>query len=105
MASINGLGQKNGLGSSAVNDDRGKAGTSRSTSSTSNTASVGKGDSVQWSEGATNVQQLTQALAQQSSFDQAKVDRIKTMIEHGEYAIDPQKIAERFRALEGHGGQ
>lgn len=100
MSSINGLGQKNGY-PNTLTEDRGKTGrTKGDQSAAGNSAISGSGDSLQLSQGVADMQQLTKSLAAEPSFDQAKVDRIKTMIENGEYAIDATKIAERFRAIE-----
>jgi len=103
MNNINGLGQKNGY-TNALTEDRGKTGSSKGDKAGSGGSAVsGKGDSVRLSQGAADMQQLTKSLASQPSFDQTKVDKIKALIENGEYAIDAGKIAERFRAIEAGG--
>ena len=43
-----------------------------------------------------NVSAQAHALAEESSIDQAKVDRLRGLIERGELQIDPRAIAERI---------
>ena len=43
---------------------------------------------------------LSENLSEEPPFDQAKVDRIKALIDQGEYEIDSAKIAEKLRAFE-----
>jgi len=100
MTNINGLGPKNGYTRGLAEDGKQAGKQGSAAGSADATATSTGGDSVQLSQGVANMQQLTKSLASEPSFDQAKVDRIKTMIERGDYAIDPAKIAERFRAIE-----
>ncbi len=43
---------------------------------------------------------VSQQIAQQSGFDQNKVNSIKEAIQSGNYAIDPSRIAQGFTSLE-----
>ncbi len=43
---------------------------------------------------------VSQQIAQQSGFDQNKVNSIKQSIQNGNYAIDPSRIAQGFMSLE-----
>ncbi|WP_407276601.1 flagellar biosynthesis anti-sigma factor FlgM [Halothiobacillus sp. DCM-1] len=96
MNKINGLIGNNGYTNSATDA---KSGTRAPTSGTS--GSIGSEEtSVSLSAEATGMQQLTQQLASPPSFDQAKVDRIKSLIAQGQYTLDPAKIAARFHELE-----
>jgi flagellar biosynthesis anti-sigma factor FlgM len=43
---------------------------------------------------------VSQQVAEQSGFDQNKVNSIKQALQNGNYAIDPRRIAQGFTALE-----
>ncbi len=43
---------------------------------------------------------VTKRVAEQPSFDRAKVESIKKAIEDGMYPLDPRRIAESFHAIE-----
>lgn len=103
MDTIDGLGGKNGYGNTVVNN----RGTTSSTANQNNAVSTDtatEDSSVNLSAGAANMKALTQSLAAEPSFDQAKVDRIKALIAEGQYTIDPTKIAAKFASLEGPQG-
>jgi negative regulator of flagellin synthesis FlgM len=103
MDIINGFGGKNGYGSSTVdNRNTGKPTASASAEGTAPESSS-EDAGVNLSSGATAMKQLTQTLAGSPSFDQSKVDQIKSMIANGQYSIDPQKIAQKFMEMENSG--
>ncbi len=57
-------------------------------------------DQVSLTRDAERIRNMEGQLAQEPAIDQAKVDRIKEMISSGEYSVDPDKVAEKFIALE-----
>lgn len=102
MSIINGLGGKNGYNSPAV-DNRNTGKTTASGGDSVSAESSSEDMGVNLSSGATAMKQLTQTLASTPSFDQNKVDQIKTLIANGQYTIDPQKIAQKFAEMENTG--
>ncbi|OZB56959.1 MAG: flagellar biosynthesis anti-sigma factor FlgM [Halothiobacillus sp. 14-56-357] len=102
MSIINGFGGKNGYGNPAVdNKNTGKPTAASGEGVAPESTSEDTG--VNLSSGATAMKQLTQTLASSPSFDQSKVDQIKSMIANGQYSIDPQKIAQKFMEMENSG--
>lgn len=100
MDIIDGVSGKNGYGNSAINNrNANKTGTTQNSQGTNGAPT--EESSVSLSEGAANMKSLTQSLAAEPSFDQAKVDRIKDLIAQGQYTIDPAKIAAKFATMEG----
>lgn len=102
MSIINGLGGKNGYNSPTV-DNRNTSKPTASGSEGVSAESSSEDTGVNLSSGATAMKQLTQTLASTPSFDQNKVDQIKTLIANGQYTIDPQKIAQKFAEMENTG--
>ena len=43
---------------------------------------------------------ITERLKKEPEFDRAKVDAIREAIKHGQYPLDPRRIAESFVAIE-----
>lgn len=103
MDIIDGVNGKNGYGNSVVNSRNTTQSNATQTGGVTTDAPTDE-SSVSLSAGATNMKALTQTLAAQPSFDQAKVDRIKELISQGQYSIDPAKIAAKFASLEGPQG-
>lgn len=102
MSIINGFGSKNGYGSPAVdtkNTGKPSAASQNGTAPESSSEDAG----VSLSSGASAMKQLTQTLASSPSFDQSKVDQIKSLIANGQYTVDPQKIAQKFLEMENSG--
>lgn len=89
---------KNGYGNSVVNSRS----TTKPDAPTEKNApeSTADNSSVSLSASVTHMKTLTQSLAKEPSFDQAKVDHIKSLIAQGQYTIDPNKIAAKFSAME-----
>jgi len=102
MNIIDGLGGKNGYGNPAV-DNRGAGKSPAADKKNSTTESTSEGTGVNLSSSAAAMKQLPQTLASSPSFDQTKVDQIKTMIANGQYSIDPHKIAQKFMEMESNG--
>lgn len=103
MDKIDGVSGKNGYGNTVVNNrNTTNANAAQTGSVTADTPS--DESSVSLSSGAANMKSLTQTLSAEPSFDQAKVDRIKTLIAQGQYTIDPAKIAAKFASMEGQHG-
>lgn len=99
---INGFGPRNLGPNASVDSSRGRAeakGDVQRSADSAKTA-IKEDDAVTLSKGATQLQGLSEGLSDAAPFDQAKVDRIKTLISQGEYQIDSDKIAERLRAFE-----
>jgi negative regulator of flagellin synthesis FlgM len=96
MSIINGYNGKNAYSSPAI-DNRA---TGKPSTSAGQTESAPDEAAVNLSPTATAMQKLTQSLASTPAFDQAKVDRIKSLIADGQYAVDPAKIATKFLSLE-----
>lgn len=104
MSIIDGLGGGRPRTSELGGDDRLRNDPARGKSATgAERAAGGSDDSVQLTDGASRLQQLQSQAGAEPAFDQAKVDRIKQLISDGEYAMDSQKIAERFVELERAG--
>lgn len=57
-------------------------------------------DSITLTETGSQLTATSREMASSPAFDSAKVERIKAMIAEGRYAIDPQRIADRFIELE-----
>jgi negative regulator of flagellin synthesis FlgM len=57
-------------------------------------------DSVELSRDARTLRKLQQRLEAQDSFDEARVEQIKSAIRDGEYPIDNKRLAEKFYELE-----
>ncbi|HER34701.1 MAG: flagellar biosynthesis anti-sigma factor FlgM [Halothiobacillaceae bacterium] len=99
---INGLGPRNLGPNASVDASRGRneaKGELRRNTDTS-TAPPREDDAVTLSSGAAELRELGRSLAESAPFDQAKVDRIKTLIGQGEYRVDADRIAERLRQFE-----
>lgn len=45
-------------------------------------------------------EELKARIKQEPEFDRAKVDAIREAIKHGQYPLDPRRIAESFMAIE-----
>ncbi|MGC8697258.1 MAG: flagellar biosynthesis anti-sigma factor FlgM [Halothiobacillus sp.] len=100
MSIINGYNGKNGYSAPAL-DNRTPSKTSTPAGVTESAPEAASDKAmVNLSSGATAMQKLTQSLASTPAFDQAKVDRIKSLIADGQYAVDPAKIAAKFLKLE-----
>lgn len=102
MNIINGFGGKSGYDSPAVNNKNTGQPTAESGESTAS-ESPSEDGGVNLSSGAAAMKQLTQTLSSTPSFDQSKVDQIKNLIANGQYNVDPQKIAQKFMAMERTG--
>ncbi|HHQ68820.1 MAG TPA: flagellar biosynthesis anti-sigma factor FlgM [Halothiobacillaceae bacterium] len=104
---ITGLGPRN-LGNTNSLDPTSRAGGDRKgsgdvTGSVENRTSnytPAVGDALTLSTEAARMRSLSENLSEEPPFDQAKVDRIKALIDQGEYEIDSAKIAEKLRAFE-----
>lgn len=59
-----------------------------------------RADSVELSRDAHSLQRLQERLERQESFDQERVDAIKSAIERGDYPIDTDRLARNFLHLE-----
>lgn len=104
MDKIDGVSGKNGYGNTVVNNrNTPKSNAAQAGSVTADTTPSDE-SSLSLSSGAANMKSLTQTLSAEPSFDQAKVDRIKTLIAQGQYTIDPAKIAAKFASMEGQHG-
>jgi negative regulator of flagellin synthesis FlgM len=100
MSIINGYNGKNGYSNPALeNRTTGKTSAPAGATESAPESSVDE-TAVSLSPGATAMQKLTQSLASTPAFDQAKVDRIKSLIADGQYAVDPAKIAAKFLSIE-----
>jgi len=100
MSIINGYNGKNGYSNPAIdNRAAGKPSTPAGATDSAPESSA-EAAAVNLSPGATALQKLTQSLASTPAFDQAKVDRIKSLIADGQYAVDPAKIAAKFLSIE-----
>ena len=82
-------------------EDRSRAGKAPARSPAAETSA----DSVTLTETGSQLAATAREMAATPSFDAAKVDRIKALIANGEYAMDPQRIADRFIELESSLGQ
>lgn len=104
---ITGLGPRN-LGNTNTLDTTNRAGGDRKGSGETaggvqNSTTTGpqvSGDALTISTGAAQMRSLSENLSEESPFDQAKVDRIKALIDQGEYQIDSNQIAEKLRSFE-----
>ncbi|MFN2382017.1 MAG: flagellar biosynthesis anti-sigma factor FlgM [Guyparkeria sp.] len=99
---INGYGPRNLGPNASVDSSRGRT-EARSESQRPGdgaTAKVKEDDAVTLSSGASQLQGMSQTLAESAPFDQGKVDRIKDLISQGEYQIDSGRIAEKLREFE-----
>lgn len=68
---------------------------------TTGTQSASKADTVALTAEAKALQQLGKEVASQSQyFDQERVDSIKQSISEGQYAVDSQRVAEKFMETE-----
>ena len=97
------LGNSNALdNTNRANSERRGSGEATSTTNTNAAAASGNpvGDALTLSTGAEQMRNLSDNLSEQTPFDQGKVDRIKALIDQGEYQIDSAKIAEKLRAFE-----
>ncbi|MFP4272990.1 MAG: flagellar biosynthesis anti-sigma factor FlgM [Halothiobacillaceae bacterium] len=104
MSIIDGLGAGRPRPNEVGGDDRLRNDPARGRPASGTERATGtSGDSVQLTDGASRLQQLQSQAGSEPAFDQAKVDRIKQLISDGEYAMDSQKIAERFVELERAG--
>jgi len=101
MSIIDGLGGRPRL-SEMGNDDRVRNDPAKAPAGGPGKANTSD-DSVQITDGASRMQEAQSKLAKEPAFDQAKVDRIKQLLSDGEYAVDAQKVADRFMALERAG--
>lgn len=96
MSIINGYNGKNGYSNPTIeNRATGKPSTPAGLAETASEEGA-----VNLSPTATAMQKLTQSLASTPAFDQAKVDRIKSLIADGQYAVDPAKISAKFLSFE-----
>ena len=64
------------------------------------TAAVSSGEPVTLSDGAQQLQKITDKLKDQPTVDSARVAALKQSIDAGTYAIDPAKIADKMRNFE-----
>lgn len=106
MSIISGFGGKNGLNSPTVGNKSPDKSTEKSAAASKEgfaQEATSEETGVTLSSNATAMKQLTQTLASSPSFDQGKVDQIKQLIANGQYAIDPQKIAQKFMEMENAG--
>lgn len=104
MDKIDGASGNNGYGNTVVNNRNTTNTNAAQTNSVTADTTPSDESSVSLSSGAANMKSLTQTLSAEPSFDQAKVDRIKTLISQGQYSIDPAKIAAKFASMEGQHG-
>jgi negative regulator of flagellin synthesis FlgM len=63
-------------------------------------AAKARTDSVELSREAHSLKQLQERLERQESFDQERVDAIKSAIQEGRYPIDTERLARNFYDLE-----
>ncbi len=61
----------------------------------------GEADSVQISRDAQDLQRFQERVDREPSFNEVRVQAIKTAIENGQYPVDSRRLAERFLELEG----
>jgi negative regulator of flagellin synthesis FlgM len=80
---------------------------SRAGSATGNSKPAGEAaaDSITLTETGSQITAASREMAATPAFDSAKVERIKELIAEGRYAIDPQRIANRFIELESSLGK
>ncbi|TQV64754.1 MAG: flagellar biosynthesis anti-sigma factor FlgM [Halothiobacillaceae bacterium] len=79
-------------------EDRGRAG--QAPARNPSEAGAAATDSVTITETGSQMAATAREMAAAPAFDTAKVDRIKALIADGQYAMDPQRIADRFIELE-----
>ncbi|MEW6444509.1 MAG: flagellar biosynthesis anti-sigma factor FlgM [Pseudomonadota bacterium] len=97
MTSINNLtgrGRAYDIGADSRNAPAGSARTGGTGSA------EGGSDSITLTETGSQIAATAREMAATPAFDSAKVERIKSLIAEGRYAIDPQRIADRFIELE-----
>ncbi|MET0282594.1 MAG: flagellar biosynthesis anti-sigma factor FlgM [Steroidobacteraceae bacterium] len=58
------------------------------------------GSDLQLTGTARNVAALSQALLEKPAIDEARVAAVKAKLESGDYAIDPQRIADKLLRME-----
>lgn len=68
-------------------------------------AAAAPADSITLTEAGNQLTAASREMAAAAPFDSAKVERIKALIAEGRYAIDPQRIADRFIELESSLGK
>ncbi len=57
-------------------------------------------DSLQVSQTLESIRSLSRAMAQGDPIDHARVDRIRSAINSGEYSVDSDRVARKFLELE-----
>lgn len=71
------------------------------TASATQTQAAAQSDTVALTAEAKSLQQLGKDVASQTEyFDQQRVDSIKKSISEGQYAVDSERVAEKFMATE-----
>jgi negative regulator of flagellin synthesis FlgM len=80
---------------------------SRAGSAAGNSKPTGEAaaDNITLTETGSQITAASREMAATPAFDSAKVERIKALIAEGRYAIDPQRIANRFIELESSLGK
>ena len=93
----------NNLNPNNTPDRRVKGSASADTSATSkesSSAARSADDQVQLSDRAQTLKRMEDSVAELPAFDDARVRSIRDAIADGRYHVDPDRLAERFLALE-----
>jgi negative regulator of flagellin synthesis FlgM len=93
----------NNLNPNNIPDRRVKGSASSDTSATpdkSSSAARSADDQVKLSDQAQTLKRMEDSVAELPAFDDARVKSIRDAIADGRYHVDPDRLAERFLALE-----